>query len=85
MMYIDYNSCPDIQFAINQCARLTENYQASHEDTILCIWRYLKGTQKKGLILSLNRKLHVNCYVDSDFAGLFSYEDPHDPVWAGSR
>jgi hypothetical protein len=27
----------------------------------------------------------VECYVDSDFAGLFSHEDPHDPVCARSR
>ena len=29
--------------------------------------------------------MKVDCYVDSDFAGLFSYEDPHDPVCAKSR
>ena len=47
--------------------------------------RYLEDTQKRGLMLSITRKLRVDCYVDSDFAVLFSYEGPHDLVYAISQ
>ena len=29
--------------------------------------------------------MQLNCYVDADFAGLWTYEDPHDPVYVHSR
>ena len=41
-------------------------------------------TLKKGQILNPTRK-RVNCYVDSDFSGLFSYKEPHYPVCARSQ
>ena len=85
MMYLASYSWQDILFVIHQYAFFTQNYQESHEDSILRICRYLKDTQKKGLILSPTGKIHVNCYVDSEFVGMFSYKDPHDPVCARSQ
>ena len=85
MMYLASNSCPEIQFDVHQCDRFTQNYQASHEYAIIHICCYLKDTQKKGVIPSPTRKLHENCYVDYDLAGMFSYEDPHYPMCARSR
>ena len=80
MMYLDSNSRMVIQIYALQCDCLTQNYQASHEDAIICICCYLKDTQKKGLIFIPTRKYRFNCYVESDFTGLFYYKDPHDPV-----
>ena len=79
-MYLASNYRTEIQFYVHQCARFMKNYRASHEDSIICICPYLKETKNKGIILSSTRKLFVNCYVDYEFAGLFSYKDPKDPV-----
>ena len=32
-----------------------------------------------------NRKLKVECFVDADFAGLYSAENPEDPISVKSR
>jgi hypothetical protein len=43
---------------------------------------YSKATGDKGLILhpkSLEGRLILNCYVDANYAGLWGYEDTHDP------
>ena len=87
MMYLASNSRPEIQFAVHQCARFTHNYRASHEDAILRICRYLKETndEPRGLILNPSDKFQVDCCVDSDFAGLYGYEDSDDPLCARSR
>ena len=85
MIYLASNSRPEIQFSIHQCDCFTQNYRASHEDTIIRTRLYLEDTQNKGLILSPTRKLCVNCYVDYDFTGLFYYEDLHNPVCERSR
>ncbi len=39
----------------------------------------------KGLILEPDLKQGLDCYVDSDYAGLFGYEDDQDPVSGKSR
>jgi len=49
------------------------------------ISRYLKGTCTKGLIMRPSKTLQVDCYVDSDFAGLWLYENPQDPTCVRSR
>ena len=84
MMYFAYNFQPEIQFYVHQCDHFTQNYRASHEYVIICICLYLNNTHKKGLILSPTGKLRVNCYVNSYFSGLFSYEDLHNRVCARS-
>ena len=85
MMYLASNSRPDIAFAVHQCARFTHCVKASHENAVLRICKYLKGTQNDGLILRPNKKLKVECYADADFAGLYSAEDPEDPICVKSR
>ena len=39
----------------------------------------------KGLILQPKEAFEVDCYVDSDFAGLWPYEDKLDPICVKSR
>ena len=73
MIYLASNLWPEIQFVVNQWAQFTHNYRSSHEYAVIVIYRYLKDTHKKGLILSHTRKIHVNCYVYSNFVGLFYY------------
>ena len=68
MLYLAGNSRPDISFAVHQCARFTHTPKVSHENAILRICRYLKGTSEDGLIyLPDKSKLSLDCFVDADF------------------
>lgn len=78
-------SRPDLSFAVHQCARYTFAPRRSHEIALQRIGRYLKGTLDKGIILSPSDSLDVDCYADSDFAGLWGVEDNQDPHCARSR
>jgi hypothetical protein len=85
MLYLSTNSRPDIAFAVHQCARFTHSPLASHEEGVKRICRYLKGTQDKGMIVKPTGELKIDCFVDSDFAGLWRQEDDQDPVCVKSR
>jgi Reverse transcriptase (RNA-dependent DNA polymerase) len=86
LMYLSCNSCPDIAFALHQCARFTHDPRRSHSQGIKQIVRYLKGTADKGLIFSTTDEATVDCYVDADFAGAFNKDaDTQDPATARSR
>ena len=85
LLFLASHSRPDISFAVHQCARFTHCTKASHEEAVLRICRYLKGTQDQGLILKPSDLLKVDCFVDADFAGLWGAEDPQDPICAKSR
>ena len=57
-----------------------------HEQALKRIGRYLLGTKTRGLILDPKRNdLGIDLFVDADFAGLWSYEDPQDPSCVKSR
>lgn len=85
LMYLTSNSRPDIQYAVHQCACFTHNPRASHEQAILRICHYLKGTQDKGLVFKPDAALALDCYVDADFAGLWRVEHELDPICVKSR
>jgi hypothetical protein len=85
LLYLASNSRPDIAFAVHQCARFSHCPRASHETAVKKICRYLHGTSTKGLIFNPTDEFAIDCYVDSDFSGLFGSEDPLDPVCAKSR
>ena len=59
--------------------------KASHEEAVLRICQYLKGTINDGMIFKPCKDSIVDCYVDADFAGLFGHEDPLDPIYVRSR
>ena len=85
LMFLASNSRPDIAYAVHQCARFTHSPKQSHGAAVKRILRYLKGTRTKGMILTPNNKLSVDCFVDADFAGLWSYEDEQDAISVKSR
>ena len=84
-MYLATNSCPDIAHAVHSCARFNHNPKQSHGKALLHICKYLKATRKDGLILTPTDTLSLDLYVDADFAGLYSVEDPTDPICSKSR
>jgi hypothetical protein len=79
LLYLTGHCRLDCSFATNQCAPYTFAPTCKHENALIKIGCYLKGTIDNGLILSPSDTLHIECYPDSDFAGLWKYEDSHDP------
>ena len=67
--YIANSTRPDVSFATHQCARFCNDPKRSHETAIKRVGKYLKQSQEKGIILSVNRNLGLECFVDADFAG----------------
>ena len=49
------------------------------------ICRYLHGTSTKGLIFNPTKEFAIDCYVDSDFWGLFGSKGSLNPMCAKSR
>ena len=76
---------PDIYFAVHQCVRFTHNTKASHDTAVKRIFRYLQGTNDNGLVFNTSKKLVVDFYVDTYFAGLWGHEIPQDRICARSR
>lgn len=71
--------------AVSQCARFVHNTKRSHEEALERIGQYLRKTEDKGLIFRPSGIFEIDCHVDSDFSGLWGYEDPLEPSVAKSR
>jgi hypothetical protein len=78
LLYLGH-SHPDIAFATHQCACYTFAPKQSHEEALKCIGCYLKGTLRNGLILCPRDDLKIDCYPDTDFAGLWKRDKTDDP------
>jgi len=86
ILYLASTTWPDISFAINQCARFSSDPKEPHATALKKIGGYLKMKANKGLVLRKCSKIpKLNCYMDADFAGLYSKEDPKDPTSVQSR
>ena len=77
--YLAATTRPEIQFAVHQCARFSQDPKMSHEKAVKRIVRYLKRTQDQGLILTVDQSKGIECYVDPDFAGGYDKKDPDNP------
>ena len=85
MIYLFSNAHPEIQFAVHQCARFIHCPQSSHKEAVKQICRYLQGVKCKGLIFQPNTNLQLNFYVDTNFSGLWNYENVHYVVCVKSQ
>jgi len=85
LQYLQAHTRPDITFAVSQCARFAHRTRRSHEIAVERIGQYLKATQDEGLILWPTGVFDIECFIDADFAGLWPYEDKHDPTCVKSR
>jgi len=86
LLYLAGHSRPDIAYAVNCCARYMFSPRKSHEEALIRIGLYLKGTRDKGLILTPNSSvLNVEAFPDADFGGLYGHEHPSDPACVKSR
>jgi hypothetical protein len=80
IQYMSGHTRPDIAFAVSQCARFSSNPKRTHPAALKRIGRYLLQTRDRGLLLNPMDAFEIECFVDTDFAGLWYYEDPSDPV-----
>jgi hypothetical protein len=85
MQYLSGHTRPDIAFDVSQCARLSSSPKRTHDAALKRIGRYLLQTRDRGLLLNPMDSFEIECFVDADIAGLWSYEDPNDPVCVRSR
>ena len=85
LLYLSSNTRPDITFAVSQCARFCHNPKQSHATAVKMIRRYLSRTDDKGTIISLPSSFTLECFNDSDFAGLFKRDPDSHPSSAKSR
>ena len=85
--YLERHSRPDLSFAASQTARFSFNPKRSHELALIRIGQYLKKTRKKGLTYEPfnSNSFQMDCYVDSDFMGLYGKEQRTDPDNVKSR
>ena len=86
LIYISGNTCPDIAYAVNCCARYMFFPKHSHEMALKRIVRYLKATRYRRLILNTSSNVcKLECYPDADFARMYGRELPTDPDCVKSR
>ena len=88
LLYLANNTRPDLAYSVHCAARFSFCPKKSHEQALKRIGKYLKGTRDKGMVITPNanlKELKVDAFPDSDFGGLYGYEDIHDPVVTRSR
>jgi len=86
ILYLANTTRLDILFVINQCARFSNDPKEPHATALKRIGCYLKSTANKGIVLRKCPGIpQLNCWVDANFAGLYSKEDPTDPTSVRSR
>ena len=85
IFYLAGHTRPDIEYAVHQCGRYSHCPRAIHETALKRIDRYLIRTKDKGLNFIPDENLKLECYVDSDFAGLWPFENSQNPICTRSR
>jgi hypothetical protein len=69
LMYATITTCPDIAYAVNSLSQFNTKPTQMHWNTVMHIFRYLKGTKEIGIIYDLmegNANLGIVTYTDSD-------------------
>jgi len=85
LQYLQANSRPDISMATHQTARFCIDPRLSHEQAVVRIGKYLRGTADRGIIYNPVKSMGLECYVDADFAGGWNTLTATDPSTMFSR
>ena len=85
LLYLTTNTCPDIALAVSQVARFSHAPKQSHATAVKTIIRYLSRTRDQGMIVRPAGHLHLDAYVDADFAGLYRADPDRAPTSSRSR
>jgi len=83
--YIAAMTQKDILFATHQCAHFSNRPMRVQEIAIKQIVQYLKSTHTKGYIINPSVEKWLDCYVDANFAGMWSPDQADDPSSIKSR
>ena len=70
---------------VQQCERFFNKPNQDHEEVVKRICRYLPKTKDLGLVLKLDKSRSLECHVDADFAGPWSYQSSIAPLLCHSR
>ena len=77
LLWLAFNTRPDIAFATSQAARYMSSPKQPHYNLVVRIARYLLGTKDKGMIIKPNLDdPSFKIYVDASFAGDFCRDNP---------
>lgn len=60
---------PDISSAVSRLCRYSSEPRAKHMTAVKRVFRYLQGTKRYGLILSIDHSPTFEAYADSNWAG----------------
>jgi hypothetical protein len=83
--YLTCSTRGELAFAVHQCARFAATPKLQHEKALKKILKYLVGALDEGLIISPDKALGLECYVDADFASGRCQETGTDPASVLSR
>ena len=79
LTYLQGISRPDISMAVHQCASFSSDPKLSHERAVTRIGRHLIDAADKGLACRPDKSKGLECFVDTDFAGGWTKDDPLNP------
>ena len=85
LLYLSTNTRTDICFAVSQVCRFNHSPKQSHAKAVKRIVSYLAGNKEMGTIIRPDATLSMDCYSDSDFAGLYKVDPMEDVSSAKSR
>jgi len=79
ILYLANMTQLDLSFAMNQCAQFSHDPKEPHAMALKQIRCYLKMTANNGRVLCKCTGIpKLNCWVDAEFAGLYSKKEPND-------
>ena len=76
---------PNITFVVQQCARFCHDPDQDNKEAVKRICRYLLSTCDKGLVLCPDKSKGLECYIDVDWTGAWTFTSSFDPLSTHSR
>lgn len=83
--FLEKSTCPELAYAVHQCACICPDPKHSHGEAVKPIGRYLLSRREQGIILTPKQDT-VNCWVNASHAGEWKKETAsNDEDMAKSR
>jgi hypothetical protein len=67
--FLEKCTCPDISYAVHQCARFSADPRKPHGEAIIHIAKYLQTWRNEGRILVPDPQKSLEVFADADFCG----------------
>ena len=78
LSYLQRTTRPDIAMAVHQYALFSSNPKRSHEEAIIKIIHYLKGTKDKGIFILLYMNKGIECCVGASFTSGWRFDQANE-------